>query len=799
MSQIIQTPPDSNGTASDDPLLIDTSRGPKKLPRDVTIFPLSNFVAFPHMILPVVVPKGKLQDLLHLESGKRMEHIGFIARKRGKGENPAPADLYDVGVCARILRVLRLPEGSTSMIVQTLQRFKVTRFTSSVPVLKAYVDYLDDEIVEEKRVQALSTSAHTLLQEVIQLSPTLSEEFSLAALNIEGPKKLADFISAHLKRIDLPTRQSLLEMTSVDERLERALHHLTQELEILKLGQKIQGEIQSKISTSQREFYLREQLKAIRKELGEDVADFSQDIQKLQEKIDSVGLSEEAKTKATEEMRRLRMIPPESSEYSITRNYIETLTSLPWAELTADDTNLKHAQKVLDRDEYGLKDVKERIIEFLAVKSLKKDLSGSIICFVGPPGVGKTSLGRSIAAALGRKCQRISLGGMRDEAEIKGHRRTYVGAMPGRIIQSLKRAGSRNPVFVLDEVDKIGSDWRGDPASALLEVLDPEQNAQFMDHYLDVPFDLSKVLFICTANTTDTIPAPLRDRMEVIEITGYLESEKLEIAWRHLFPKQLKEAGLSKSQLKVHKSALQSIVRFYTREAGVRNLEREIGKLCRKVATRVARGYRGTTTIDSKAVEKYLGVHKFSQDPLIPRRPGVVMGLAWTAYGGEVLFIEASKMPGTKGLILTGKLGDTMNESAKIALSFIRSMSKKYEFSIDALDKTDIHLHFPAGAIRKDGPSAGITIATALVSLFKDRPIKAAIGMTGELSLVGQVLPVGGLKQKLIAAKQYKCKEVIIPFENKKDLQEVPVEVKKGLRFHFAKTFDDVYKAAFKR
>jgi ATP-dependent Lon protease len=797
MSQIIHTSPAGGSEPLEDPLLIDTRKGPKSLPKDIVVFPLSNFVAFPHMILPVVVPKGKLQDLLHTDSGRRLDYIGFIARKRGEGENPSPSDLYETGVCARVLRVLRLPEGSTSMIVQSLQRFKVTRFTASVPVIKAYVDYLDDKIEDEKRVQALSSSAHSLLQEVIHLSPTLSEEFSLAALNIEGPRKLADFISAHLKRIDLPTRQSLLELNTVDERLEKAIFYLTQELDILKLGQKIQGEIQSKISTSQREFYLREQMKAIRRELGEDSLDFSDDIQKLEEKITSAGLPEEASAKAKEEIKRLKMIPPESSEYSITRNYLEVLSSLPWSTTTADDTNLRRAMSTLNKDHHGLKDVKERIIEFLAVKSLKKDLSGSILCFVGPPGVGKTSLGKSIAATLGRKFQRVSLGGMRDEAEIKGHRKTYVGAMPGRIIQSLKRAGSKNPVFVLDEIDKIGSDWRGDPASALLEVLDPEQNSQFMDHYLDVAFDLSKVMFVCTANTTDTIPAPLKDRMEIIEISGYLESEKVAIAEKYLFKKQVIDAGLKEGQLKVQRAAFEEIIRFYTRESGVRNLEREIGKLCRKVATKVAKGYTGNIQVSPKDVHKYLGARKLSPDTLIPRKPGVVMGLAWTAYGGEVLFIEASQMPGKQSLVLTGKLGETMSESAKIALSYIRSQSKKYKFSLVDFEKTDLHIHFPAGAIRKDGPSAGITIATALVSLFKKTPVKEGIAMTGELSLLGQVLPIGGLKQKLIAARQYKCKEVIIPFENKKDLREVPSEVKKGLKFHFAKNFDDVYRVAF--
>lgn len=799
MSQIIHTAAPGGSDSSDDPLLIDARKGSKNLPRDITVFPLSNFVAFPHMILPVVVPKGKLQDLLHAETGRRLEYIGFIARKRGEGENPSPNDLYETGVCARILRVLRLPEGSTSMIVQSLQRFKVNRFTASVPVIKAYVEYMDDVVEDEKRVQALSTSAHSLLQEVIHLSPTLSEEFSLAALNIEGPRKLADFISAHLKRIDLPTRQSLLELNSVDARLEKAIYYLTQELDILKLGQKIQGEIQSKISNSQREFYLREQLKAIRRELGEDSADFSDDIQKLEEKLKEAKLPEEASTKAKEEVKRLKMIPPESSEYSITRNYLEVLSSLPWSKTTEDDTNLRKAIRVLNKDHFGLKEVKERIIEFLAVKSLRKDLSGSILCFVGPPGVGKTSLGKSVAAALGRNFQRVSLGGMRDEAEIKGHRRTYVGAMPGRIIQSLKRAGSKNPVFVLDEIDKVGSDWRGDPASALLEVLDPQQNAQFMDHYLDVPFDLSKVMFICTANTIDTIPAPLRDRMEIIDISGYIESEKVSIAERYLFPKQWKDAGLQEKDLKISSAGFQELIRFYTREAGVRNLEREIGKICRKVATQRAKGKKTAVKVGPKEVHKFLGAPKFSQDALIPRKPGVVMGLAWTAYGGEVLFIEASRMPGKQSLVLTGKLGDTMNESAKIALSYVRSQSKAYKFSLEEFEKSDLHIHFPAGAIRKDGPSAGISIATALVSLFKNQPIRAGLAMTGELSLHGQVLPIGGIKQKLIAAKQYKCREVILPFENKKDLAEVPTEVKRGLKIHFAKNFSDVYRVAFRK
>jgi len=794
------TAPEVNLSSASEGLLIDSHQGPKALPRDITIFPLSNFVAFPHMILPVVVPKGKLQSLLFRQDNeKELEYIGFLARRKGQGDDPAPSDLFEIGVCARILRVLRLPEGSTSIIVQTLKRFRINSFTASVPVIKAHIEYLDDQIENEKRCQALTISAQNLLQEVIQTSPTLSEEFSLAALNIEGPRKLSDFIAAHLKRIDLPTRQALLEASSVDERLEKCVFHLTQELEILRMGQKIQGEIQNKISTSQKEYFLREQLKAIRKELGEERDDFSKDIEKLDEKLKAAKLPEEAQLKADEEMRRLKMIPPESTEYSFTRNYLETLASLPWSVTTEDQTDLKRARKILERDHYGLKDVKTRILEFLAVKSLKKDLSGSILCFVGPPGVGKTSLGRSISEALDRNFQRISLGGMRDEAEIKGHRRTYVGSMPGRILMALKRAGSKNPVIILDEIDKVGSDWRGDPAAALLEVLDPEQNKNFMDHYLDVSFDLSKVLFICTANTLETIPAALRDRFEIIEISGYIESEKLAIAQKYLYPKQILANGLRPKQVSISKEALDSAIRFYTREAGVRNLEREIGKLCRKAAMEVAMGKRGSVKITNRNIENYLGVHKYSQDSLIPSRPGVAMGLAWTAYGGEVLFIEASEMPGSRNLTLTGKLGETMSESAKIALSYVRSVSKKYHFDLADFDKTDLHIHFPAGAIKKDGPSAGITITTALLSLFKNIKVSPNLAMTGEISLGGQVLAIGGLKQKLIAAKQYKCKDVIIPFENKKDLAEIPLEVKKGLKIHFAKTYQDVFKVAFPR
>lgn len=797
MNQLIHTPPNFGAGDNNDSLLIDSSKTPKALPKDVVIFPLSNFVAFPHMILPVVVPKGKLQTLLHQRDGNELDYIGFLARKKGKGEDPAPSELFEIGVCARILRVLRLPEGSTSMIVQTLKRFKVNSFQASVPVIKAHVEYLEDEIQDEKRVQALSLSAQNLLQEVIQISPTLSEEFSLAALNIEGPKKLSDFIAAHLKRIDLPTRQSLLEISVVDDRLEKCIFHLTQELEILKMGQRIQGEIQNKISTSQREFFLREQLKAIKKELGEDRDDFSKDLDKLRTKLKEAGLSKEAEEKTEEELRRLQMIPPESTEYSITRNYLETVASLPWNRTTEDNTDLSHAEKILNRDHFGLKDVKARVLEFLAVKSLKKDLSGSIICFVGPPGVGKTSLGKSIAEALGREFQRFSLGGMRDEAEIKGHRRTYIGSMPGRIVQSLRRAGTKNPVIMLDEIDKVGSDWRGDPASALLEVLDPEQNKSFMDHYLDISFDLSKVLFVCTANTIETIPAALRDRMEIIELSGYISSEKLAIAQKYLLKRQVVENGLKLAQLGISTPAFRDIIQYYTREAGVRNLEREIGKICRKAATMVAKGKKEKIKIDPKNLEKFLGVHRYSPEALIPRKPGIVMGLAWTAYGGEVLFIEAAKMEGSKSLTLTGKLGETMSESAKIALSYVRSLSNLYHFELKDFDKTDIHIHFPAGAIKKDGPSAGITIATALISLFTNRPTKSGVAMTGEISLSGQVLPIGGLKQKLIAAKQYKCKEVIIPEANKKDLTEIPKEVKQGLKFHFAKTFDDVFKSAF--
>ncbi len=563
MSQIIQVPPNAEIPPPADELLIDSSKGPRPLPRDVTIFPLTNFVAFPHMILPIVVPKGRLQDMLHREKNG-LDHIGFVARKRGSGEDPSPSDLFEIGVCARILRVLKLPEGSTSIIVQTLKRFKVDQYIQSVPVIRASVTYLEEKVVDEKRIQALTSSAHSLLQEVIQLSPTLTEEFSLAALNIEGPAKLSDFIAAHLKRIDLPSRQQILETVELDVRLEKCISHLTQEIEILKLGQKIQGEIQSKIGSSQKEYFLREQLKIIRKELGEDKDDFSQDLRKIKERLDAAQLPEEAKTKADEELKRLQMMPPESTEYSMTRNYLDWLASLPWAITTQDQSSLRTAQKVLERDHFGLKDIKTRILEFLAVRSLKKDSAGSIICFVGPPGVGKTSLGRSIADALGRKFARLSLGGMRDEAEIKGHRRTYVGSMPGRLIQTLKRVGSKNPVILLDEVDKVGTDWRGDPASALLEVLDPEQNKNFLDQYLDLPFDLSQVMFICTANVLDTIPGPLRDRMEVIELSGYIESEKVAIAQKYLFTKKLKETGLTPSHLKMDATAILKLVRDYT-------------------------------------------------------------------------------------------------------------------------------------------------------------------------------------------------------------------------------------------
>jgi len=795
MSQIIHVPPHSEAPGNEH-LLIDSNRSPKALPVDVTVFPLSNFVAFPHMILPVVVPKGKLQDLLH-KGSTSPDYVGFLARKRGQGDDPSPSDLFEIGVCARVLRILRLPEGSTSIIVQTLKRFKVTSFTQSVPVIKANVEYLEDKVTDEKRLQALTSTAHALLQEVIQLSPTLSEEFSLTALNIEGPAKLSDFIAAHLKRIDLKDRQALLELVDVDQRLEKCIQHLTQELEILKLGQKIQGEIQNKIGSSQREFFLREQLKAIRKELGEDKDDLAQDVQKLKEKLEAAKLPEEARKKADEELRRLQLMPTESSEYSLTRNYLDWLASLPWNITSQDKTDLRAAAQVLERDHHGLKDIKTRITEFLAVRSLKKDLSGSIICFVGPPGVGKTSLGRSIAEALGRKFARLSLGGMRDEAEIKGHRRTYVGSMPGRLIQILKRVETKNPVILLDEIDKIGTDWRGDPASALLEVLDPEQNKNFLDHYLDVPFDLSKVMFICTANVLDTIPAPLRDRMEVIELSGYIEDEKIAIAQKYLLPKQLNENGLTEKQLKIQPAAVREIVLSYTREAGVRNLEREIEKVCRKVATRVAKGHKEMTTISLKTLPKYLGAPVYSKDSIIPRRPGVALGLAWTSVGGEALFIEASKMMGSKGLQLTGKLGETMTESAKIAISYMRSAAGRFKIPIEDFDKTDLHIHFPSGAIKKDGPSAGITIVTALISLFKNKPLKKGVAMTGEISLTGQVLPIGGLKQKIIAARQFNCTDIVIPFENKKDLSEVPPQVKKGLKFHFAKSYEDVYKVAF--
>ncbi|MCS7258868.1 MAG: endopeptidase La, partial [candidate division WOR-3 bacterium] len=664
------------------------------------------------------------------------------------------------------------------------------------PYLKANVSPIAEEEKQDITTEAMKRNIISMFQKLVELSQYLPDELATVAMNIESVSRLGDFIAFHIN-IPVQEKQRLLEIADPTERLNQLAPLLNKEISILELSEKIRERVRGELDKSQRDYVLREQLKAIQKELGE-TDDFMAEINALREKIEKAQMPAEVKEVAQKELNRLSRMTPQAAEYSVVRTYLDWLITLPWAVSTEDNLDIKRAQKILDEDHYNLEKVKERILEYLSVKKLRKDSKGPILCFVGPPGVGKTSLGRSIARALGRKFVRFSLGGIRDEAEIRGHRRTYVGALPGRIIQGIRNAGTNNPVFMLDEIDKIGSDFRGDPSSALLEVLDPEQNYAFSDHYLEVPFDLSKVMFITTANMTDTIIPALRDRLEIIEIPGYIDEEKLLIAKQFLIPRQLKEAGLTKKDVRFTNKAITKIINEYTREAGVRNLERELGSVIRKVARAYAEGKKKSVLITEKNLAKYLGPPKFFSE--VAQRQGVAgvsTGLAVTPYGGEILFIEATRMKGQKGLLLTGSLGEVMKESAQAALSFIRSKAKEFGIDEDFFTNSDIHIHVPAGATPKDGPSAGVAISAALLSLLKNEPIDPRIAMTGEITLTGSDLPVGGIKEKIIAANRAGIKTVILPFENKKDLIEIPDKVKKNLVFKFVKSIKDVYSIIF--
>lgn len=703
-----------------------------------------------------------------------------------------PDDLYPIGTLVTILRMMRAPDGRIQLFLRGLARVRIEEWTQTDPYLKARYTLIDETVEPTVEVQALVNSVIQLFQRMAQLS-NIPEELVNLLLSVNVPAHVADIVVAALN-IPPQERQRFLEMTDPVQRLRELVPLLSREVQVLELMKKIQEQARQELDKAQREFILRQQLREIQKELGETP---EAEIEELRQKIEEAEMPEEVKEVALRELDRLSKMHPAAAEYTVSRTYLDWLINLPWNKVTEDNLDIAHAKQVLDEDHYDLDDVKERLLEFLAVRKLKQDTKGPILCFVGPPGVGKTSLGQSIAKALGRKFVRISLGGVRDEAEIRGHRRTYVGALPGRIIQGIRQAGTKNPVFMLDEVDKLGFDFRGDPAAALLEVLDPEQNHSFVDHYLDVPFDLSQVLFICTANITDTIPPPLLDRMEVIRIPGYSHEEKLQIAKRYLIPRNLKDHGLTEEHVEITDDALSVIIKQYTREAGVRNLHREIANICRKVARRVVEGKAEKVVVTPDNVEEFLGPPKFLED-FAARGPrvGVANGLAWTPYGGSVLVVETTKMPGKGNLILTGHLGEIMKESAQAALSYIRSRSEQLGIPEDFFSKHDLHIHVPAGAIPKDGPSAGITMATALASLATGCPVRPDIAMTGEITLTGRVLPVGGIKEKVLAAKEAGINEIILPTQNRKDLVEIPEHIRNSLTFHFVESMDEVLNLA---
>ncbi len=768
-----------------------TSKKPVRMV--LPLLPVRGAVVFPSLVVPLMVNEQKQARLID-EALMQGSTVGLFSQIDQSKQDPGPEDFYEFGTSGTILKMLRFPDNSIRFLVQGLKRIRIIKFVSTQPYLTAEVEEIVERTGSSVKMEAVQRNFLEQLKRVVELAPNLSEELYVSAINQETPAKLADLAASSLN-ISTEEKQEILEEADVYKRLERMLTLIVKEIEVLEISRHIQNQAQSELGKVQRELILREQLKAIRRELGDK--DDRAEIDEFERRITEARMSEIAESAARRELERMGRMNPASAEYTVSRSYLEWLVTLPWSVSTTDILDLKKAKKVLDEDHYDLEKVKDRILEYLAVRKLKSDVKGPILCFVGPPGVGKTSLGRSIARAMGRKFERISLGGMHDEAEIRGHRRTYIGALPGRIIQSIKRCESNNPIVMLDEVDKIGTDFRGDPASALLEVLDPEQNDSFSDHYLDVPFDLSKVMFITTANLLDPIPAVLRDRMEIIRIPGYTDLEKLQIAKRHLIPKQFDNHGIGVKHLQLKDTAVLAIINGYTRESGLRNLEREIASVCRKVARRVAAGSRTKFTVTGDNVHKYLGPTRITREVLSQKSQiGVVPGLAWTAVGGEILFIEATAMSGKEGLTLTGHLGEIMKESAMAALSYVRTNCDLLGFKPDYCDKHQIHIHVPAGATPKDGPSAGITIATALASLLSGRPVKPRLAMTGELTLRGQVLPIGGLKEKLLAAYRAGIKTVILPKDNKKDMEEIPAEINKAVKFVFVENVAQVLKVA---
>jgi ATP-dependent Lon protease len=769
-----------------------------EIPKKIPLLPIRDIVVFPYMVLPLFV--GREMSIKAIEvalEGNRM--IFLTSQKDINVENPSPSDLYSVGTVGVIMRMLKLPDGRIKILVQGVARAKTVKFLLKEPFYQVEIKTFPDVPVSVNlETEALMRNVKEQIERLVSFGKVILPDIMVVIENVDDPGKLADLAIANMG-LKVEQAQEILEITDPLQRIKRINEALGKEIELLSMQQKIQADVRGEIDKTQREYFLREQLKAIQRELGE-TDDRSEDMRELREKIKEAKMPEKAAKEAEKQLRRLERMHPDAAEASMTRTYIEWLAELPWSKATKDNLDLKAAHRVLEEDHYDLEKVKERIIEYLAVRKLKEKMKGPILCFVGPPGVGKTSLGKSIARALGREFVRISLGGVRDEAEIRGHRRTYVGALPGRIIQGIKTAGNNNPVFMLDEIDKIGADFRGDPSAALLEVLDPEQNNSFSDHYIGMPFDLSRVMFITTANMTDPIPGPLKDRMEIIRLSGYTEQEKLGIAKSYLIPRQLTEHGITEKQISIPDKTILDVIAQYTREAGVRNLEREIGHLCRKIARKVAEGEEGLVTITQQNLHTYLGVPKFM--PEVEREQdetGVVTGLAWTETGGDILYIEATTMRGKGQLTLTGHLGDVMKESAHAALTYVRSRAEKLGIQPDTFAKTDVHIHVPAGAIPKDGPSAGVTMATALASVFTNTPVRKDIAMTGEVTLRGRVMPIGGLKEKTLAARRAGIKTVILPKENEKDLEDLPKYLRKDMHFIFATTVDDVLAAALRK
>ena len=785
-----------------------------RIPDELPILPLRGLVVYPETAVPLSIGQPRSIRLVDdvLSADDRL--IGLVTSKDPQDELPGPDDLYQVGTVASVHRLFRAPDGTIRLLVQGITRFDIKEFIQEEPYLQARIKLSPVKVERDLEIDALTRQARDQFAEITNLVPSVPQELVDAVMTLDDPIQVV-YTVANFQRLELAEAQELLELDSVSEKLRKLVNFLTRELEMLEIGQRIQNQARSEIEKVQREYFLREQMKAIRSELGEE-DDQTVEIDEFRRQIVEAAMPQEAEKQAKRELDRMSHLPSAAAEYGVIRTYLDWMVTLPWSKMTDDNLDISRARKVLDEDHYGLEDVKERILEFLAVRKLRKEREGEIdanyqddirriregviLCFVGPPGVGKTSLGRSIARSMDREFIRISLGGVRDEAEIRGHRRTYIGAMPGRILQALRRVGKNNPVFMLDEIDKLGRDYRGDPTSALLEVLDPEQNSEFRDHYLEVAYDLSKVMFITTANLLEPIPSPLRDRMEIIKLSGYTDNEKKAIAKGYLIPRQIRENGLRKKEISFTDPALQRIIRSYTRESGVRNLEREIGSLCRKVVTLIAEGKAQKVNIGVKEVAEYLGRPRYHGDEELAKRtslPGVATGLAWTSTGGEVLFVEATVMPGKNNFQLTGSLGDVMKESAQAALSYVRSKAEKLGLDPDFYKNQDIHLHVPAGAQPKDGPSAGVTMATALVSLISNRPVKGGVCMTGEITLRGQVLPVGGIKEKVLAAYRAGSKTVILPRRNQADLEEdIPQEVLEKIEFIFVENIEEVLEAA---